>query len=280
MFKQIISNTLLILAVLLGFGCEEPIELDVDQAPPRYIIDGLITDELTDHYIKISTSTDFYNVDITPKVSGASVIVNDDLDREYIFQESETEPGLYTAQFQGEIGRTYMMQTTMPDGAVFTASDQISAVMSVDSLTWEIDQEEQTEPDEEGLFYDVRIYAHEPAETTDYYLFKFYRNDSLQNFNDNTGLFYADDKLLEGYIYGLEAPTYFRKGDTATFVMHRISRQAYLFYGDLDNALNGDGGMFSPSPVNPRTNLTRETAPGLGFFQTSAVTRESIVVGE
>ncbi|MEM9673717.1 MAG: DUF4249 family protein [Cyclobacteriaceae bacterium] len=94
------------------------------------------------------------------------------------------------------------------------------------------------------------------------------------------GIFYADDELLEGYIYGLEAPTFFRKDDVATFVMYLISREVYLFYGDLDNAMNGDGGMFSPSPVNPRTNISHEGSPGLGLFQVSAVTRESIVVGE
>jgi len=280
MLKQIIPNILLLLLALFGLSCEERIELDTDQAPPQYVIDGLITDELTDHYIKISTSTDFYNADNPPRVFGASVVVTDDLQREYIFKEDESEPGFYTSHFQGEVGRTYHLQTTMPDGEIFTASDEMHAVMSVDSLTWEIDEREQADPEEEGLYYDVRIFAREPAETTDFYLFKFYRNDTLQNFDSETGIFYADDELLEGYIYGLEAPVFFRKGDVATFVMYRISREAYLFYGDLDNAMNGDGGMFSPSPVNPRTNISREGSPGLGLFQVSAVTRESIVVGQ
>jgi hypothetical protein len=242
-----------LLAVVLIWGCEEPIELDVDQTPPQCVIEGLITDELKDHYIKISTSTDFYSDSEPPRVSGASVRVSDDRQQAYVFIENETEPGLYTARFQGEVGRTYSMQVVLPTGETFTASDQMYPVASVDSLT---------------------------QETTDYYLFKFYRNDTLQNFDSETGLFYADDELIGGYIYGLEAPAYFRQGDVATFDWYRISREAYLFYYDLDNTLNGDGGMFGPSPTNPRTNIRGEGAEGFGLFQVSAVTRASIVVGE
>ncbi|MEQ9441103.1 MAG: DUF4249 domain-containing protein [Cyclobacteriaceae bacterium] len=270
----------ILLAASILWACEEPYELDVDQTPPQYIIDGLITDELTDHYIKISTSTDFYSEGKTPGVSGALVSVSDDQDHEYLFTESETEPGVYHSRFQGEIGRTYSMQVNLTSGETFTASDQMYQVQSVDSLTWEIDEKEQQDPEEEGFFYILRIFAQEPQETVDYYLFKFYRNDTLQNFDSETGLFYADDELIGGYIYGLEGPDYFRKGDVATFTMYRLSRQAYLFYNDLDNVLNGDGGMFGPSPTNPRTNIIGKDGPGFGLFQVSSVTRESIEVGE
>ena len=279
MLNRFIKNMWLVLTTLAGWSCEETIELDIDQTPPQYVIEGLITDELTDHYVNITTSTDFYYSKATPGVSDASVVVRDDLGQEYVFEESETKVGRYTARFQGEIGRTYTLQARLSSGKMYTASDTMAPVTTVDSLTWEIDDEEQADPEEPGLFYDVRIYAEEPAATTDYYLFKFYRNDSLQNFDSGTGLFYSDDALLEGYIYGLEAPAYFRQGDVGTIVMYSISRPAFLFYGDLDNTLNGDGGMLSPSPVNPRTNVMSEGSAGLGFFRVSAVTRVSIVVG-
>ena len=280
MFKHNIKSILPLSIALLAWGCEEVIELDVDQTPPQYVIEGLITDELTDHYVKISTSTDFYDPAATPGVSEASVSVSDDRGQPYVLEESETEPGRYTARFRGEVGRTYTMQATLPDGEVFTATDQMRPVISIDSLTWEVDEAAQEDPEEPGLFYDVRIFAAEPQATVDYYLFKFYRNDSLQNFDSETGLFYSDDELLGEYIYGLEAPVYFRAGDVGAITTYSISRPAFLFYGDLDNTLNGDGGMLSPSPANPRTNIVHDRSPGLGFFQVSAVTRATLVVGE
>jgi hypothetical protein len=62
--------------------------------------------------------------------------------------------------------------------------------------------------------------------------------------------------------------------------MYRISRDAYLFYNDLANILNGDGGMTSPSPVNPRSNIFSSEGAELGFFQVSAVDKTNITVGE
>ncbi len=47
-----------------------------------------------------------------------------------------------------------------------------------------------------------------------------------------------------------------------------ISRDGYLFYNDLNTILNSDGGMFSPPPANPRSNVT---GGALGFFQVSAM---------
>ena len=280
MFRSSIKIIFLALAALLVGGCEEVITLDADQTPPQYVIEGLVTDELTDHYVTISTSTDFYDQTATPGVSEALVTVSDDSGQKYVLEESETEPGRYAARFQGKVGRTYTMHVVLSDGNVFTATDQMPPVTTIDSLTWEVDEAAQEDPEEPGLFYDVRIYAVEPQATTDYYLFKFYRNDSLQNFDSETGLFYSDDELLDGYIYGLEAPAYFRTGDVGAIVTYSISRSAFLFYGDLDNTLNGDGGMLNPSPANPRTNMVGEGSAGLGFFQVSAVARASLVVGE
>jgi hypothetical protein len=57
--------------------------------------------------------------------------------------------------------------------------------------------------------------------------------------------------------------------------MYSVRRNGYLFYNDLNAILNSDGGMFSPPPANPRSNIT---GGALGFFQVSAMTSASIAV--
>lgn len=278
--RTLIKIILLSFSAAAFFGCDEAIELDLKQTPPQYVVDALITDQLSDHYVKLSTSTDFYSEGKTPAVSGAEVEVSDSEGNTYQYLESETEAGLYTANFEGKPGNTYSLQIVLPDGETLTAEDEMAPLASIDSLVWDIDERAQDDPEEEGLYYRIRIFAREPAETKDYYLFKFFRNDSIQNFDSNTGVFFADDELISGYINGLESPELYRKGDEATFEMYRISRDAFLFYNDLNNILNGDGGMFGPSPANPRTNILSEDGLGLGLFQVSALDRTSIVVGE
>lgn len=278
--KTIIKIILLSFSAAAFFGCDEPIELDLKQTLPQYVVDALITDELTDHYLKLTTSVGFYTEGRTPGVSGAEVIVSDNEGNHYQYLESETEAGLYKANFEGKPGNTYSLQISLPGGESFSAQEEMTPLGSIDSLVWDIDERAQGDPEEEGLYYRIRIYAREPTATEDYYLFKFFRNDSIQNFDSNTGIFYADDELISGYIYGLESPQLYRKGDKATFEMYRISRDAYLFYNDLDNILNGDGGMYGPSPANPRTNIISADGLGLGLFQVSAIDRTTIVVGE
>jgi hypothetical protein len=53
-----------------------------------------------------------------------------------------------------------------------------------------------------GKTYEVLMYAIEPQGTTDYYLFRFYRNDSLKVYND-TDIYYADDEVLGEQIDGV-----------------------------------------------------------------------------
>lgn len=277
--KTIIKIFLLSLSAVAFFGCEETIELDLEQTPPQYVVDALITNENKEHYVKLSTSVDFYQDEQAPGVSGAQVMVSDNEGNIYQFLESETMSGLYTATFQGKIGNTYTMNIALPEGKMLSAEDKMEAVMEVERLEWAIDEQEQQDPKEEGFFYRLRMYAQEPAETKDYYLFKFYRNDSIQNFNSKR-VFVADDKLVAGNIEGLESPEYYRKGDQARFELYRISRDAFLFYNDLSNILNGDGGMTGPSPANPRTNIISSDGLGLGLFQVSAVNKIALVVGQ
>jgi len=209
------------------------------------------------------------------------VEVSDDEGNTYSFAESETQKGLYEATFQGIPENTYHLNVALPNGETFMSTDTLAYMPPVvDSLVWEIDEKEEEDEDSDGYYYKLRIYGKEPQATKDYYLFKFYRNDTIQNFDSQTGIFFADDELIGEFIYGLEAPEYYQKGDTATFEMYRISREAFLYYNDLNNIINGDGGMFGPSPTNPRTNVQHPDDLALGLFQVSAVERQSIIVGE
>lgn len=63
-------------------------------------------------------------------MSDAIVTVSDDLNQVYTFEESETEPGLYIARFQGEVGRTYTLQVTLPTEEVLTATEALEATVS------------------------------------------------------------------------------------------------------------------------------------------------------
>jgi hypothetical protein len=147
-------------------------------------------------------------------------------------------------------------------------------VTSIDSLTYGIDQDELDDPEDEGKFYEVLIYAKEPQETKDYYLFDFYRNDSLLVGSPDE-IYFSDDIALGEEINGVQSPIYYAKGDVARVEAFSLSRAGYVFYSDLQSLLNNDGGMYSPPPANCRNNLSNGA---LGFFRASAVDMMEIII--
>lgn len=268
-----------ILSAVVFFSCNEPFELDLDQAPARVVIEGLVTDHQKYQSVRITSSTDFYSSGQAPRITDATVTVKDDVGNTYNFVHNPNNhpdsAGIYVPQtpFDGVIGRTYFLTVTA-NGNVYEASDKLVSVIPIDSLAIEIDDDEQEDPEIEGKYYEVLLFAREPQDISNFYLFKFYRNDSL-NYEGENDIYYSDDELLAENIDGIPAPIYFGQGDVARIEIFSLSRVGFVYYNDLATLLNSDGGMFGPVPASPRTNLSNNA---LGFFQVSAVASEEIVI--
>ncbi len=262
------------LALLLLTSCEETIPLDIEQTPQKVVIEGMVSNLEGQQFVKVFRSVDFYAPTGSTPISNATVSVSDDMGNEFNFLES-AEKGVYlpSATFVGEVGHTYHL-TVIVDNVTYEADDRMFSVTKIDSVNYRISEEERQDPNEPGKFYEAIIFTKEPQETKDYYLFKFYRNDTLTVFSD-TDIYYSDDTILGESIDGLPSPVYYGKSDTARFEMMSLSREGYLFYNDLSFLINSDGGMFSPPPANPRTNLSNDA---LGFFQASAIDTATLVI--
>lgn len=270
--KNIILPTLLALAL---FSCEKTVELDLEQVEQATIIEGLITDQPGRQYVRISRSMGFYDQGQNPAVSGAVVTVDDSEGHSYAFVEQA--PGYYVpkAPFTGKVGATYTL-TAQVGESVYTATEPMNYVPPFDSLTVRIDAEEQADPEDEGRFYEVLVYIKEPQATVDYYLAKFYRNDTIQNW-DGEWAFAYDDLLLSEDISNLPIPFYYAEGDMARVEMYAITRECYKYYLDLNENINNDGGMFSGQPANLRTNIE---GGAIGYFQVSGLADVEIRVAD
>ncbi|UZR93542.1 DUF4249 domain-containing protein [Chondrinema litorale] len=279
MLKQLIYISLISWLLAACNNLEQTVTPDLNQVEAKIVIEGLITNELKAQKVIVSKTAGFYTTGATEKVSNADVIVEDNDGNLFTFEESEETPGLYTAEFAGEVGKIYSL-TVNVDGEFYEASEEMFRVTTIDSLTWEIDEDEKNDleedDDDSGEFYDVLLFTKEPPETEDYYLFKFYRNGEIDN-EDNQEVYYSDDAILDEAIEGLEAVSFYALNDSITVEAYSITRQAYLFYSDMQLLLDNDGGIYGPIPANLRNNLSNDA---LGYFQVSAVDRESIIVGK
>lgn len=275
------KNILLVIAISITFfSCEETIILDLKDMESNIVIEGLITDQPSRQYIKVTRTVDFYSTaKEIPAVKDAIVTVKDDLNNIIVFEykpdNDATLAGYYFPQepFVGEIGRTYTL-TVEANGKTYTAEDKMYSVTQIDKLEFRKNEEEAEDPKEKTKIYEVLLFAKEPQETKDYYLFKFYRNDSLK-YNVENDVYYSDDELLAENIDGVPSPNFYGVGDKATVEMYSLSRNGLVYFSDLFKLINNDGGLFGSPPANSRTNLTNGA---LGFFQVSALEMREIVI--
>ncbi len=281
-----IKYTLVALSTMLIIACDSPFELDAEQAPTQLVIEGLVTNEMSRHFILVTQTKNYGIPGAAPVVKDAQVEVSDNQGNTYNFIHNDTDDiaadGYYFSEneFAGQVGNAYTM-TVSHGGKSYTGSDVLLRVTSVDSLTVKVDEDlRDRDPNDEipGLdfdeFLEVFFFAQEPQETKDFYLFKYYKNGIiLKDFESD--MYFAEDTFVGEDIHDIATAGYFAENDTATVEFYSLTRQGYVYYTDLFNVLNNDGGMFGAVPSNPRTNLT---GGALGYFQTSAVDRISMIV--
>lgn len=265
---------------LVLISCEESITLDVRQTEPRVAIEAQVTDHAGYQFVKVTRSVGFYQTGPTPRITNAVITVTDDLGSVINFvhnpREHADSAGIYLPEvpFTGAIGRTYTLRVQV-DGTTYEATDKLHDVIPIDSLGYTENEFQLEDPEETGKIYELLMYASEPQDEKNFYLFKFYRNDSLKYFND-TDIYYSDDELLGGEINGVSSPIYYGDGDEAMMEVYSLSRVGYVYFNDLWSILNNDGGgMFGPIPAMPRTNLSNDA---IGFFQVSSVKSRSVVI--
>jgi len=132
--------------------------------------------------------------------------------------------------------------------------------------------------------WEVELYAKEPGETEDFYLFKVYKNgelytDSLQNY------WVTDDKSFNGNSLDGPIVQYFDEekdemvadGDLVTLEMAAITKEYYDFINGVLAEVSTKVPIFSGPSANPHGNISNGA---LGFFSAQAISRGATIYKE
>ncbi len=115
--------TYLLLSFML-FSCREAYHPELYDAPKALVVEGLITDELRSHTIKVSRALPFDSVGLIPE-TGAEVFIAEKGGGLYTFDE--VKPGKYVsnpAKFRARTGSAYTLTIRTKDGKVYKSSEQ------------------------------------------------------------------------------------------------------------------------------------------------------------
>ena len=95
-----------------------------------------------------------------------------------------------------------------------------------------------------------------------------------------TALKLDDTFGLQVFEKGLELGYAFQKNDRVRMELYRLNKDAFVYLSQLVNLLFSDGGLFSPPPQNPTSNIRVINGKGevLGYFVVSPVLTRTVVI--
>lgn len=261
---------LTLLSAYLFSGCEDVITYDLKNAEPQIVIEGIITDQATPQYVKISKTTDYFNPGDYTKISNANVVILDQAGNE--INLTEKKPGLYeTENLSIGYNNNYKLKISA-ENKVFNATTKLVEPMLLDSISYgKISNFGQT-------FYEITLNFQDNSDKKEFVII-----DAKLNGKDFEFPIFYDDRLSNGNYMNLRfnmIPQDSLKNGINEFAvrMRTVDEQTFNYYNELYDIIikNSSASPFSPSsPANPKSNISNNA---LGYFGAYAISEKSVVI--
>lgn len=268
----------LIAIIFLFTRCEEEVKPNLETEEPRLVIESVFTDNGEPQSVFISETNSYFTGEDRKGVSGAEVVISDSEGFSETLTEDPDQIGKYiTSSIIGKTGVDYTL-SVRAKGYEYEATGTMQSPPILDSLTWRF--VEETPLKDEGYY--LYFYGKTPKPEISYYRWQVYLEGELHNTAPEDFLL-ASDEFVNEQLNDIEFPFAFFAGDNVRLEMYSLDREMFTYYNELLTILFNDGGLFSPPPVNPTSNirnLTDPAIPPLGYFQVSAMVYEDVVITE
>jgi len=267
--------TAALIVTLIAFtSCRKVIDIDLNSAAKKYVIEGVITNQQDSCKVLISQTVNFSDDNNVPTVSGATVTIADD--EGLITTLAEAAPGTYrAATFKGTPGKIYHL-TVKIDDKTFTASSTMPQIVKYDSLY----VTETTLFD--GLEKVATVQYKDPVGKGNSYRYIQHVNGKREK-----TIFVENDELTDGrtiktelLIFGDDSDTKeerdkkkIKSGDALRVDMMCIDQPVYKYWYSLLNSATGSNN--NATPANPVTNIN---GGSLGYFSAQTFDTKTIVV--
>ncbi len=261
----------ILLLVLLSAACTEKIDVDLDSTYTRLVVDGFIGSDTGNYLISLSKSAEYFYNEPAPRVTGALVTLSDGTETFTLHETLPGQSGTYQTGpgFAGKAGKNYTLRIGLNEeigGArEFSAACDLLPVAPIDSVCAEF----HSDWGKKGI-WTIKLWAQEPGDETNYYLFNLYRNGQLLT-DTITKKVVADDQFVNGsYLNGFDVMYLFHHqtwatiypGDTITLQMSAITKEYFDFINQVD--LSGVSiPFFTGPPANVKGNISNGA---IGFF--------------
>lgn len=252
-----------LLSLLLFTSCEKVIDIEVKDASPKYVIEGVVDNESGGCLVKVSRTKPLAGNNSFAGVSGAAVRITDESGA--AVQLAEAVPGMYRSALAGVPGKTYTLQVTI-GSETFTATSTMPAFVGIDTLytgfmDWMGEKEYYptlvyNDPPQKGNAYRFVLYIN--GQKTDDL---FGQNDDLSNGRRQVVSLFSEDDLQDDL----------KPGDELRVELQCIDQPVYRYWFSLWQGATGEGN--AASPANPVTNIS---GGALGYFSAHTVAEKTV----
>jgi hypothetical protein len=298
----------LTLSILSLSACIDPIDLRVETEAGKLVVEGLVTNQPGVYSVKLARSLSF-NTNRKPPAyvleeTGASVVIEDS-DEQFVLEE--IQDGVYaTAAFTGQPGETYRLKITTADGKQYQSyPETMPQPHPIDTLHYQYKVIQDTYTNTNGSTvvrdaygFALSVISTDPAQATNYYRWKVSGIFEFFSLVDDITIRYcwapvfriepwvkvATDKDFNGNQFTQEL-AFIRYDRETKFLarveQHTLTPEAYTYWKMISDQQVNTGSIFDPAPARIRGNmisLSDENEVVLGFFQASAITKDSIMI--
>jgi hypothetical protein len=263
-----INIILALFCIVALASCEKVVNVDLKNAEPKIVIEGIIDNSGRPASVKISKSVSFSNTATAPAISGASVKVIDISGNNYTFLE--TSAGTYTNNtLIGQIGKTYTI-TVQNEGVTYTAKSTIPRQVPIDSIYQETVTLPSNTPGTAASTGKIvsLIYTDIPGFGDNVQVVQ-----TINGKIDNT-LQVADDQFTDGgnppYQLYPNSNTKLKTGDVVKIEMRFIDRAVFRYLSGIQEIQGGN-----TVPANPDSNLSGGC---LGYFSAHTSETKTIII--
>lgn len=291
--KKILS-ALLGLSVILLWSCTEEVEVHTRSMDRTYlVVEAMLTDSPdTPQTVKLTESVDYFEKELPPAVSRATVTVSDGSDV-WLFSETPAGSGIYIGPegLHGTPGETYRLTV---DAVVGGKENHYEAVSTMQEPGFRVDDVDYMFAGNSTMKLDslwtIAVWG-EDMPTTDYYYVSAVLNEAVFPLDLSLAI---DDKYFNGQkvicfpITTLYQTAAMRKqygdcskpletGDVFTLNVYTIPKDYFDFYmGFVSSTVGSAIPMLQSQPANCPTNVTGGDA--VGYFVACSVSSASVTV--
>lgn len=249
--------------VLFFSNCTKVIDIKLNDADKKLVIEGMITDTAGAQTVRVSETVSFSSSNIFNGVSGAFLSITDVGFGTDTLQE--VAPGVYkTSTIQGVPGHTYQLRVVR-NGNTYTASSTMPARVNLDSLGISVF--------EFGGQTNISVvpYYNDPSTPGNNYFMKQYVNGKFDE-----GITIYNDEVSNGVVN--QRPIFSNveikpgdKVDVELFCVDQVTHDYFFTLSEISG--NGPGG--GTTPTNPPNNIDGDA---LGYFSANSYDRKSIII--